>query len=378
MKRFTLIFSAVLMFVLIGIRVNAQQPPAIMITPEDATAFDELTLTLDAKLSCPDSALFGAGVVKMHSGVTLDGATWQNVVAFDGLGLNGQSTDLIPVMGALPLAISMTPRYATVNDSITLTLDAKKSCPDSALFNADSVMMHSGITIDGAAWSNVVEFNGTGANGVKPKFTDNGDSTWSFTYVPADFYGVTTGVVTAINCVFNAGDWALGEGKDFNPDGSGSCVDFLIPLATEYQHTWSITFTPADFYGIAAGTYVPAINCVFNAGDWALGEGKDFNPDGSGSCVDFIVSLQPFGIGENQANDAVRFYPNPVNDQLTIEILKPANRIEIYNMIGELVESVENISSPEIIVNTENYAPGIYFISVDNQGNTSSTKFLKN
>jgi hypothetical protein len=239
-------------------------------------------------------------------------------------------------------------------------------------------MMHSGITIDGTTWQNIVAFDGVGADGVRPKFTNNGDSTWSFKFLPAAFYGVTTGVVTAINCVFNAGDWAAGEGKDFNPDGSGSCVDFVIPLATEYTHTWSITFTPADFYGIDPGMYVPAINCVFNAGDWALGEGKDFNPDGSGTCVDFVVTLQPLGIGENKADDAVRVYPNPVNDLLTIEIMQAANRIDIYNMIGELVQSIEGISSPEIIVNTEDFAPGIYFISVDNQGNTSSTKFLKN
>ncbi|MEZ5196010.1 MAG: hypothetical protein R2764_06310 [Bacteroidales bacterium] len=37
-------------------------------------------------------------------------------------------------------------------DEITLILDASLSCPDSALFGADSVMIHSGVNIDGAAW----------------------------------------------------------------------------------------------------------------------------------------------------------------------------------------------------------------------------------
>lgn len=378
MKKFTFTISTVLMFFFIGTYVMAQMPAAISVTPADATAYDEITLTLNATLSCPEGALFGAGVVKMHSGVTVDATTWQSVVAFDGLGINGQTPELVPVMGALPLAISMAPRYATVNDSITITLDAKKSCPEGALLVADSVMMHSGITLDGAAWSNVVAFDGVGADGVVPKFTNNGDSTWSFKFLPSAFYGYTTGVVTAINCVFNAGDWAAGEGKDFNPDGSGTCIDFLIPLATDYTHTWSITFTPSDFYGLAAGTNVTAINCVFNAGDWSLGEGKDFNPDGSGNCMDFTVPLETIGIGENRGINAVRVYPNPASEEVNIEILNGAERIEIYNMIGELVKSIDNISTPTIVVSTAEFASGIYFVSINGNGSFQSTKFLKN
>jgi len=369
MKKFT--FSFLVMF-FFGTMLIAQMPAAISIDPPDATAFDEITLTLDATQSCPSEALYGAGVVMMHSGVTIDGAAWSNVISFDGLGVNGQSPELLPVMGALPAAISMTPRYAKATDTITITLDARLSCPEGALFDADSVMMHSGVTIDGAAWSNVISFDALGANGQQPKLVYNGDTTWSITLVPVDFYGIESGEVTAINCVFNAGDWSLGEGKDF--DENGECTDFLIPLATEYTHTWSITFTPADFYGIEDGSDVSAINCVFNAGEWALGEGKDFDSDGN--CMDFLVPLHEVGINEFNSV-SFKLFPNPVENELNISNIKDVKKVEVVDIVGKVIKTINNISTETIRINTSDLTKGIYFISAFSDMGIQTAKFIK-
>jgi hypothetical protein len=368
MKKFTFTFLLTFAF---GAFLMAQMPVAITIEPADATAFDEITLTLDANESCPAEALFGAGKVMMHSGVTLDGAAWSNVVAFDGMGANGQYPELLPVMGALPPAISMSPRYAKATDTITITLDTRLSCPMDALYGADSVMIHSGVTVDGAGWSNVIGFDGMGANGQYPKMTNNGDSTWSITIVPAAFYGVETGEVTAINAVFNNGSWDA-EGKDF--DEEGGCVDFTIPLATGYEHTWSITFVPAEFYGIEEGSDVTHIDGVFNGGAWDLGEAKDFDVDMN--CVDFKI---PFGIdGINDANAvSFRMYPNPVENTLNIENLINADQIAIYNVVGERVISIDNIPTQTLSIETNNLTEGMYLISVSSNGNVETTKFIK-
>ena len=354
----------------------AQIPEAITISPDNATAFDEITLTLDASLTCPDSALFNADSVMMHSGITIDSSAWQNVVAFDALGANGQQPKLVYAGPYTPPAISITPANATAWDEITLTLDAKLSCPDSALFNADSVMMHSGITIDSSAWQNVVAFDALGANGQQPKLISNGDSTWSITFIPAEFYGVEEGTnVSAINCVFNAGDWSLGEGKDF--DAEGNCTDFVIPLGSQDLYKWSITFTPSEFYGVEEGTNVSAINCVFNAGDWSLGEGKDF--DAEGNCTDFLIPLSGVGIGENSDINSFNLYPNPVENELNIENLKKdVNKIEIFTITGKKVKMVENISSAKIKLNISDLQSGLYFITLHSNNSVQTAKFIKN
>ncbi len=260
---------------------------AIVIEPANATAWDEITLYLDVTKTCPEGALLAADSVMIHSGITLNGGAWSKVVAFDGLGINGQQPKLVKWEPA-PYAITIDPPTASAWDEITLTLDANMSCPEGALLTADSVMMHSGVTIDGVIWQNVIAFDGTGIDGTKPKLTSNGDGTWSMTFIPAEFYGIAEGAnVTAINCVFNGGAWTAGEGKAF--DENGNCVDFVVPFnGLSPDHTWMITFTPAEFYGIEPGSVVTALDCVFNQGNWDA-EGKDF--DDLGNCADFKVML---------------------------------------------------------------------------------------
>ncbi len=79
--------------------VQAQMPAAISIQPENATFYDEITLTLDVDLACyQNGSLAGLSSVGMHSGVTINGGNWQYVVAFNSVGANGQS----PVLDANP------------------------------------------------------------------------------------------------------------------------------------------------------------------------------------------------------------------------------------------------------------------------------------
>lgn len=372
MKKSTL--SVLFFVVAVFVASSTMAQIAVTISPENATYEDEITLTLDATLSCPEGALFEAGEVRIHSGVTIDDAAWQNVVEFNAMGADGTSPELMPVTGMLPAAISMTPRYATWEDTIMITLDIRKACPAGGLYEADSVMMHSGVTLDGNAWQNVVEFNGMGANGQMPKMMDNGDSTYSIEIVPKAFYGIEAGEVTAINCVFNAGDWALGEAKDFDEDGT-TCIDFLIPLATEKTHIWEITFTPAAYYGLEAELNVPYINCVFNAGDWALGEAKDF--DAEMNCVDFQIALGGTSIYESEAA-TFNLYPNPVDNALNITNLEEAEHIIIFNLVGEKVIEVEDVTSGNVKINTEELTSGMYLISVYGKGTVQTAKFLKN
>jgi uncharacterized protein (TIGR02145 family) len=103
MKKFTYktILSLVAVF-LFSANVNAQMPDAISITPEGATAYDEITLTFNANLACtPDGKqdLLGLQEVFMHSAAFELGQPggWGNyAVDFDATGANGQAPILTP------------------------------------------------------------------------------------------------------------------------------------------------------------------------------------------------------------------------------------------------------------------------------------------
>lgn len=369
MRKLLLFISA--MF--IAFMASAQMPEAITLTPSNATPFTEFTLTLNTAKSCPSDALFHADSVMIHSGVNIDGAPWQNVVDFDGFGANGQSAKLTRVGPGFPDAITLSPGYVTAWDEVTITLDTRLSCPDSALFGADSVMMHSGVTVNGAGWSNVVDFDGEGANGQKPKLTHNGDSTWSITIVPAEFYGLTEGdTVTAINCVFNGGGWDQGEGKDF--DAEGNCTDFTVPIGQPEAFLWSITYNPSLFYDYDETVTVTEINCVFNGGAWDAGEAKDF--DEEMNCTDFVIPIPQLGIGENQL-PKYKIYPNPVSEELTIEIFNSVDKIEVYNVIGTKVKSYDDISTEIFKINTSDLTGGFYFLTVWKNESVHTSKFVK-
>ena len=212
------------------------------------------------------------------------------------------------------IAVTISPAYASAFDEITLTLDARLSCPDSALFDVDSVMMHSGVTINDEAWQLVVPFDTLGMNGQQPKLISNGDS------------------------------------------------------------TWSITFTPSEFYGIEEGTVVTDINCVFNGGDWSA-EGKDFD---GGACVDFKIALGSVGIFEGSETSTFKLFPNPVENELNINGFVNISLIEVYSVTGQLVRTVPVESAKNISINVAELNKGIYIVNIHTASGIQTTKFVKN
>jgi hypothetical protein len=477
MKNSILVTLMFCVCIFIAQTTTGQMPDAITIEPENATVFDEITLTFDPAEACFQSgSLQGLPYIAMHSGVTVNGNTWQNVVAFNATGANGQSPILnanpdgtfsivytpydfygfnagatvtqicavfnngndwtqdgrdfqpggtncmdffIPILPGIPqmpvihsivpetgeqgqslnvnifginthfqtsgtaawlslasdslgfqsiyavndtlisaqldlpenavtglwdlnvanpldglmtmnsafeitddtipvypFAITLSPANASAYDEVTLTLDAKLSCPEGDLFGADSVMMHSGVTIAGSGWQYVVNFDALGANGQAPKLIYNGDSTWSLVFIPLVFYGVPSGTyVEAINCVFNAGAWTAGEGKDY--DDQGGCIDFNIPLA----------------YATALGS---------------------------------------------RMNPGLRLYPNPAKDFLTIDYNQPVNSVIVLDSQGVEAANCQREYAASVTLDISGFSSGMYFVKVVGvEGETTVLKFVK-
>ncbi len=139
----------------------------------------------------------------------------------------------------MPPAISITPSNGTAWDQITLTLDPAQACTPAgkgSVAGAAIVKMHSAaylydnIADWGTIWGQIgVDYDKVPKDGIHtaPDLLPNGDGTYSITFVPADFYGVEAGsTVIGITAVFNSGSWD-NECKDNGDDG---CKDFYIPL----------------------------------------------------------------------------------------------------------------------------------------------------
>jgi len=155
----------------------------------------------------------------------------------------------------MPAAITIEPAGATVFDDIKLTFNPEMACFQVAsLAGVPLVYMHSGLTIGGSDWQNVVEYNAVGANGESPHLTPNGDGTYSIEYNPAAFYGIDPGtVVTRICAVFNDGQWDSKDGRDFDLANPPNCMDFFIPLSftsTDPKFSFKVNMNKAFNDGI--------------------------------------------------------------------------------------------------------------------------------
>ncbi len=75
-------------------------------------------------------------------------------------------------------------------------------------------------------------------------------------------------------------------------------------------------------------------------------------------------------IGEGSSIPSMTAYPNPVSDQLTIDLnnmLKDNATLTIYNSIGQTIhrQAVDNTNYQQLLINVKDYKDGIYFISID-------------
>ncbi len=82
----------------------------------------------------------------------------------------------------------------------------------------------------------------------------------------------------------------------------------------------------------------------------------------------------PSGINEN--NNTFAVYPNPANNIINISNVTPKSNIVITNTIGAVVYSQEANNTIEMI-NVENFAKGVYFISIKNNYEINTVKFIK-
>jgi hypothetical protein len=91
--------------------------------------------------------------------------------------------------------------------------------------------------------------------------------------------------------------------------------------------------------------------------------------------VDKIGFASGTGLRESQFH-ALSLYPNPVINQLTLSGPE-MEQLHISNVLGQRIMSLELNGEQSRVLDVEDLAPGIYFISLETAGGTLTTKFLK-
>jgi hypothetical protein len=94
--------------------------------------------------------------------------------------------------------------------------------------------------------------------------------------------------------------------------------------------------------------------------------------------IDDISFTFPVGINEENSDQAiVTISPNPTSGKLIVSSLEKINLIEIYNILGEKVLSVNYpILSGSNEIDLTNYHRGVYFLKTFCSGKTNTEKIV--
>lgn len=124
MKTFTKRLLAAFGLVMISAMMYAQMPDAISISPESATADDQITLTLTVSKACvPTGKNAVSSRVCMHAGYgeLSDPNSWQNVIDWDKQGKDSTKTELTD-NGDGTFSITFTPKsYFGIDDGVIVS-----------------------------------------------------------------------------------------------------------------------------------------------------------------------------------------------------------------------------------------------------------------
>ena len=93
------------------------------------------------------------------------------------------------------------------------------------------------------------------------------------------------------------------------------------------------------------------------------------------------VSILPLGINEkdNSNKVGVNIFPNPFNSSTTIQFNSTINNGELnfYNIDGQKIKTINNISGDQIKIEKGNLSFGIYFYELkQGRENISTGKFI--
>ena len=85
----------------------------------------------------------------------------------------------------------------------------------------------------------------------------------------------------------------------------------------------------------------------------------------------------PAGVATITAGDKFKFYPNPANGLLTVDVVSMGGdlNVKIYDLVGELVKEFNVNNSLKFDVDLSDKLNGMYFISLSNSSETVTQKF---
>jgi len=142
------------------------------------------------------------------------------------------------------------------------------------------------------------------------------------------------------------------------------------PIITQYVTTQNENLLHSD--ALAGNQWYNAnglINGAVNQDYAVISNGTYYDIvtiNGCSSDPSISINIVTIGVDVTSNNKSIEVYPNPVSNELTIEIKGGTHKteFEIYNSTGQIIYKGNLLE--KTVVQTTNFIPGIYIVKLDN------------
>lgn len=148
-----------------------------------------------------------------------------------------------------------------------------------------------------------------------------------------------------------------------------------------YLDTRGITYIPS---GIEVRRFIDTAGCnLFTIDNWNqrtgqvfVFEGKSFNIPSQKLSI--LVDCTPTGVKNIENERKVKLSSNPFKSYVNIEISTPLKdaKLTIFNIFGQVVKQVKNISGQTCVLSLDNIPAGLYFFQLSEGNNIIETNKL--
>lgn len=172
----------------------------------------------------------------------------------------------------------------------------------------------------------------------------------------------------ATDAIYIGGDLANGWAQP----GSVSAY-MLTPVNETMVYGIDLLLYPGDY----AYKYFRIIDGEpsWDNGEWTGDPNRMVTTDSTVTMVEDVWGTT--GIFDVKAEFAYSMYPNPANDILTVANTADVSQVDIYDVTGKMVMTV-NVASENVTLNVSNLNTGMYIINVTNEKGVQTSKFVKN
>lgn len=159
-----------------------------------------------------------------------------------------------------------------------------------------------------------------------------------------------------------------------------STGNFAAPVATIAAGTAdTLVLTEKAVYSLLASASVPVD--VALAAKWTVRAKIGSSSLLSKDVFNINLTRTDKGIGFNEIAiaNAISLYPNPAKENVTVTMDKTQaviNQVNVLDITGKVVLTQNEVSTHEVILNTENLTKGIYLVNVKLANGASATKRL--